>query len=184
MRGASGGGVIVYPIGASGQVLVLEAVAVEHLLAHRQFHWWQKEAGGQLFARFSGGRILVERATGPRPSDRRTRTSYQPDAVAEQREIDEMHTVGLHYVGDWHTHPQAVPTPSPPDLQSLSECVRKSKHGLNGFVLIVVGRSAAPDGLHVSVHDGAVGYPLSPIEPAATPRSPEGDLRKPRIRMI
>lgn len=142
-----------YPIGTSGQVLVLTDAVADHLRRHRQRHWYQKEAGGQLFARFSGGEILVEEATGPRKTDRRTRTSYVPDRRAEQAEILERHSRGLHYVGDWHTHPEHLPEASAPDATSIAESVAKSKHELNGFVLIVVGRSEPPAGFHVSIHN-------------------------------
>lgn len=153
---------IVFPIGSSGQVLAFQPGVIAHVMAHRQIHWWQSEAGGQLFARFTDNQILVSEATGPRPGDRRTRWSYRPDARAEQREIDQMHALGLHYIGDWHTHPQAEPVPSLPDFESIAECVRKSTHNLNGFVLMVVGQAAAPIGLNVSIHDGIIGHQLSP----------------------
>jgi integrative and conjugative element protein (TIGR02256 family) len=80
--------------------------------------------------------------------------SYRPDRRAEQKEIRERHTRGLHYVGDWHTHPSPKPTPSSLDYLSMQDMVRASAHRLNGFVLIVVGTLSAPEGLHVSVNDG------------------------------
>ena len=74
----------------------------------------------------------------------------------------ERQTLGLHYVSDWHTHPEPVPRPSPLDAVSIAECVKKSRHLLNGFVLVVVGQAEPPVGLHVLVHDGTVGFPLVP----------------------
>jgi len=145
--------VIEYPIGTSGQVLVFTGPVIDHLRRHRQLRWYQREAGGQLFARFDGGRIMVEEATGPWKGDRRTRMSYVPDRRAEQAEILERHARGLHYVGDWHTHPEALPGPSRPDTSSIAECVAKSKHDLNGFVLVVVGLAEPPAGFHVSIHN-------------------------------
>ena len=153
---------IEYPIGSSGQVIVL-ADAVLHCFARsRQLRRSQTEAGGQLFARFDASRIIVEEATGPRPSDRRTRTSFVPDRTAEQQEILDRHVKGLHYVGDWHTHPDSCPIPSSVDLSSIAECVLKSEHTLNGFVLIIVGQNEPPDGLHVSIHDGSAFHRLMP----------------------
>lgn len=143
---------IQYPIGTSGQVLILTDPVVEHLRHHRQWHRYKREAGGQLFARFDGGQIIVEEATGPRRTDRRTRTSYVPDRRAEQAEILERHMRGLHYVGDWHTHPQALPEPSRPDAISIAESVAKSTHDLHGFVLVVVGQAEPPAGFHVSIN--------------------------------
>ncbi len=142
-----------YPIGHSGQVLVLTEGVVRKFRRYRQRRWYQREAGGQLFARLSLSRVFVEEATGPRRTDRRTRTSYVPDRAAEQREIDSRHADGLHYVGDWHTHPEPVPGLSGLDIASISESVRRSTHALNGFLLLIVGQAEPPSGLLVSVHD-------------------------------
>ena len=142
-----------YPIGSSGQVLVLPEEIVRKFRRYRQKRWYQREAGGQLFARLSLSRIVIGEATGPRRTDRRTRTSYVPDRAAEQREINSRHADGLHYVGDWHTHPEMVPRPSGLDIASISDSVRKSTHALNGFLLVIVGQAEPPDGLLVSVHD-------------------------------
>ena len=147
-----------YPIGSSGQVVVLPEEVVQKLRRYRQKRWCQREAGGQLFARLSLSRIVIEEATGPRRTDRRTRTSYVPDRAAEQREIDSRHAEGLHYVGDWHTHPEPVPGPSGLDIASISESVRKSTHALNGFLLVIVGQAEPPGGLFVSVHDRFGGF--------------------------
>lgn len=146
-----------YPIGSSGQVLVLPEEVVRKFRRYRQKRWYQREAGGQLFARISLSRIVIEEATGPRRTDRRTRTSYVPDRAAEQREINSRHADGLHYVGDWHTHPEMLPGPSGLDIVSISESVRKSTHALNGFLLVIVGQAEPPSGLLVSVHDGCGG---------------------------
>ena len=127
---------------------------MEHLKRYQQKRKLQREAGGQLFARFDGLRIIVEEATGPRSRDRRTRTSYTPSRFAEQREIDTRYKRGLHYIGDWHTHPEKIPSPSITDIRSIDDCVSKSEHSLNGFILIVVGSAKPPGGFHISLHDG------------------------------
>src|SRR5690606_10810567 len=95
-------------------------------------------SGGQLFARLAPPIIEIVEATGPRPTDRRGRTSYEPDPHAEQLEIEARHRQGLHFVGDWHTHPERCPVPSVRDLISITDCVRRSRHHLSGFVLLVV----------------------------------------------
>lgn len=160
MRSASN--VIEFPIGTSGQVIVLTDEVLSHLLRHRQVGRRSLEAGGQLFARIEDNRIVVVEATGPRASDRRSRTSYLPDRAAERAEIATRHAAGLHFVGDWHTHPDGEPKPSGRDLESMTECFKKSVHQLNGFILILVGLTPPPEGLHLSVHDGCGHYRLSP----------------------
>jgi integrative and conjugative element protein (TIGR02256 family) len=147
--------VIEYSIAGSGQTLVFSDAVIEHVLSNRQTKAGDREAGGQLFARVSRYEIYIAEATGPRTSDRRTRLSYRPDRKLEQAEIDESQRKGLVFVGDWHTHPELMPEPSTQDLVSISECFRKSSHHLNAFLLVVVGETAAPKDLHVSLHDSA-----------------------------
>lgn len=162
---------IVYPIGSSGQRVVLTDGVIDHFLKHRQLKWWQAESGGQLFARIEWPEIVIVEATGPRATDRRTRTSYLPDRNAEKREIVERHNRGLHFVGDWHTHPTLLPQPSGQDLVSMAECFARSTHNLNGFLMVIVGRGMPPDALHVSIHDGTEHHRLIALDqfPDQTP---------------
>ncbi|MBL8725533.1 MAG: Mov34/MPN/PAD-1 family protein [Planctomycetes bacterium] len=159
---------IEYSVGSSSQILVLTDHVLAHFREHRQVRWRSKEAGGQIFARIDGLRIVICEATGPRLSDRRGWNSYVPDRRAEQVEITSRHKLGLEYVGDWHTHREDVPEPSETDVQNIGECVRRSKHELRGFLLIVVGRANPPLGLHVSMHDGKVLSELRPRLPGSS----------------
>ncbi len=144
-------GVIEYTIGSSGQTLVLTDPVIEHLMRHRQIDPGSREAGGQLFARFDGNIIRIERATGPRPSDRRSLMAFVPNRLAERREIKRLFKEGLHYVGDWHTHPEPRPSPSQTDIESFQEMFRKSRHKLASFVMVIVGTATAPEGLFVGL---------------------------------
>jgi integrative and conjugative element protein (TIGR02256 family) len=157
--------VIEYRVGRSSQVLIFNEGVIEHFRWYRQLRWYHREAGGQLFARFNDCYILIEEATGPRRTDRRTRTSYVPNRRAEQIEIFDRHRRGLHYVGDWHTHPEEFPRPSFLDDASIAECVKKSHHVLNGFVLVIVGQAEPPTGLHASLHDGTAAFTLVRMSP-------------------
>lgn len=129
--------------GEMGELAVSPA-ALDHLLRHRQHHRWNAEAGGQLFATVAHGVVSIETATGPHIGDRRARFSFVPNRHSERQEIAAMHARGLHYVGDWHTHPEANPMPSDIDCGSMSETVAKSGHELAGLLLIVVGTGDAP----------------------------------------
>lgn len=160
---------IVYPIGTSGQRIIIEDSVIEHLLQHRQRRWYQTEAGGQLFARIEGDCLRVVEATGPRRTDRRTRSGYYPDRKAEQDEIAERHPKGSHFIGDWHTHRDTKPHPSESDLSSMADCFARSEHSLNGFLLLIVGTSEPPGGIYASLHDGKSHYVLPVLsEPPAS----------------
>ena len=140
-----------YSVTGSDEVLTLTDTVTAHFDRHRQLAANSDEAGGQLFARFDGRATLVQRSTGPRRSDRRTRLTFLPNRLAERREIKRLFRVGLHYVGDWHTHPEVRPSPSQLDIDSSRELVRLSQHELMGLVLIIVGTDPSPEGLFVSI---------------------------------
>jgi integrative and conjugative element protein (TIGR02256 family) len=142
-----------YPIGESGQVLSLDQNVLDHFLKWRQLNPKTPEAGGQLFGVVQGQCIQIKQATGPRCSDRRGRFSFIADRLAERREISALHKSGLHYFGDWHTHPQSIPTPSGTDISSMADLFARSKHELNAFLMVIVGTAGFPDGLHVSLHE-------------------------------
>jgi integrative and conjugative element protein (TIGR02256 family) len=154
-------------------MIILSDHVLEQFDSSRQRKPGLAEAGGQLFASLADGHIRIEKATGPRNSDKRGRTHFQPDRRAEQKEITTMHASGLHYVGDWHTHPEPVPTPSATDLRSMRECVSKSRHELNAFIMIIVGTDPSPRGLNVSLHgmSDMVLDAESRTEPVSPPRN-------------
>jgi integrative and conjugative element protein (TIGR02256 family) len=155
-----------YLIGTSGQSLFFTPKVLAHFRRHQQRRFFEREAGGQLFATLVNNEITIVEATGPRRTDQRSRCSYIPDRTEEQREIVERHALGLHFIGDWHTHPEHHGRPSPTDLSSIGETVRKSRHNLNGFVLVVVGYSTLPASMHVSVHDGDREFELEFVDSA------------------
>jgi len=141
------------PLGDSGELVILTDAVLGYFRRHQQQHKRDTEAGGQLFGRIREKIITIEEATGPRRSDIRSRHSYIPDRNAEQREINDRFPSGLHFIGDWHTHPEPFPYPSGTDLDNMRECVKKSRRAVSGFLLIIVGTAPLPSGLHASLHD-------------------------------
>lgn len=131
----------------------LSASVLAHFEKHKQHRWHSCEAGGQLFAYSDNSKITkILDATGPRRTDRRSFISYIPDRNSERIEIAERYTHGLHFVGDWHTHRQLMPSPSFTDDRSMRDLVRLSTHELAGFIMVIVGQAEFPQGLHVSFH--------------------------------
>jgi integrative and conjugative element protein (TIGR02256 family) len=110
------------------------------------------EVGGQLFGAIDNNKIIVSLATGPRDEDKKSRFRLVVCRKSEQREIGTLFKKGLHYLGDWHTHPEASPSPSRLDLQSMQECFRKSKHKHGAFLMAIVGNGDQDSWLWVSLH--------------------------------
>ena len=142
---------ISYPIGHSGQVVVFADPVLAHFDRHRQIRVDSPEAGGQLFARFDGDIIRIEHASGPRSSDQRGPKVFIPNRIAERHEIRRVFKDGLHYVGDWHTHPEPTPSPSQIDIQSFREMYQNSRHGLASFLMVIVGTSSDENGIYVAL---------------------------------
>ena len=132
--------------------IVIEEGALDAMRAHRQAGCFSKEAGGQLFARINKTGWTIAEATGPRPSDKRSRFGFVPDRAAEQVEIADRFRLGLHYVGDWHTHPERRPKPSGTDMESIRSTVRSSRHELPWFLMLILGNDDRVDSFWLSAH--------------------------------
>lgn len=154
---------IIYRARSSGQSVVLSDDVLAHLSCYRQVDPAAEEGGGQLFATFQTGAVVLEKATGPRSSDRRSRFWFHPNRQAERREIKQQFKLGRHYVGDWHTHPERMPRPSGQDIASFHDLFRNSRHGLANFVMIIVGTLDPPEGLYVGLFDHKHTIELDPL---------------------
>lgn len=135
-----------------GTAVILSPEVVVHFEANRQLGKIKTEVGGQLFANFVKNEVHVIRATGPNPADKRGWAWFKPDQRQQNIEIKRLFDKRLHFVGDWHTHPESEPSPSGRDIESMRECFERSHHQLKAFVMIIVGRARFPKGLWVSLH--------------------------------
>ena len=133
--------------GGAGIILTDQVLAI--MQQYRQITEEDREAGGQLFARFQGQDTIIVEATPPRPSDRRTHMRFRPNRKQQQQEINERYDRGLHFVGDWHTHPELFPRPSAEDFASMEDCYKRSIHELRAFILVIVGTAQTPGGVSV-----------------------------------
>jgi integrative and conjugative element protein (TIGR02256 family) len=128
--------------------------AIKKLLRHRQHNARTSERGGQLFGATTPDRFVVLEATGARRGDAATPTSYVIDRKAAQSEIDARYPHGLHFVGDWHTHPVESPSPSSRDVRSMRNLYRTSRHGMGALMMLIVGTSDNASDWHCSLHNG------------------------------
>jgi integrative and conjugative element protein (TIGR02256 family) len=137
-----------------GVTIIFSPEVIKHFSLHRQIERIY-EIGGQLFACFlPTGEVLIEKITGPREADTKLLNFFKPNKRLEQQEIDSLFKEGYHYVGDWHTHPEKLPSPSSEDINNIGNIFRKSRHSLNHFILVIVGQEEAPNGLYVGIHNG------------------------------
>lgn len=57
----------------------------------------------------------------------------------------------FNYIGEWHSHPSFVPSPSPRDDASMREIVEDPKVGAN-FVVLLIVKLESPHEMASSVH--------------------------------
>lgn len=136
----------------SEQRLVLMPSVLETFSHFRQMHG-EPEGGGLLFAKFEFPIIRILSATKPHRTDVRWRTLFIPNRILQRRVVKGHFKEGLHFVGEWHTHPEPDPRPSNLDLRSMRDAFLKSTHELNYFVTIIIGNRPDKLALWVSIHD-------------------------------
>jgi integrative and conjugative element protein (TIGR02256 family) len=100
------------------------------------------EAGGLLMGRYllSGEGVIVDAVTTPGPGDTRFRTSFfrsqrwhQAKLLQAWQETAQTCT----YLGEWHTHPQAIPEPSRQDRATWQRKLVHDQYGESLFFLVV-----------------------------------------------
>lgn len=107
------------------------------------------EAGGILLGTVHGRNMLVENATLPTPQDKRTRYGFERLAHGHQQLALERwnSTQGLvRYLGEWHTHPEAHPTPSSLDRSEWKRGAR-SRKDLRPALCVIIGQQTLFVGL-------------------------------------
>ena len=139
----------IFGIESDGPSVILTEKAVESMVRYRQISINSDEAGGQLFAKFEGCNTIIVEATKPKALDRRSRYGFIPSQWLQRMEIRSQYKLGNHFVGDWHTHPQPIPSPSGEDVKSMVDCYRKSRHELKAFLMVIVGMAETPENLFV-----------------------------------
>lgn len=144
---------LLWALGQGGGTLTISAEALGTMLSFQQVSRGDKEAGGQLFAKFIGADVHILEATAPSQLDARGRFSFRPSRLLQRRQITESYARGLHFVGDWHTHPEVYPTPSREDIANMQDCFRRSIHELQAFFMIILGTAPPPEGCYVGLLD-------------------------------
>lgn len=124
----------------------------------------QPENGGLLFAEFILPEIRIIDVSHPTKKDIKRKYEFIPDQKYQQIEIYKKFCAGLHFVGEWHTHPQRYPLPSYIDINSMRDSYIKSNKELNYFLMIIIGNSKDFGNAWVSIHNGETYLKLYPIE--------------------
>ncbi len=126
------------PHATAGFVLLNSAVA-ERLLTYRQVETGSKEAGGILLGFRRGPHLEITDLTTPLRRDVRKRVffdrrdpGHERYALKQWKDSNKM----IDYVGEWHSHPEAVSEPSAFDMKEWRALLRSHRPIL---LFLVVG---------------------------------------------
>jgi len=128
-----------------GHRLEITSEALSLMLTYRQDTEAQPEAGGVMLGRFmrDGGDIIVDRVTEPMAGDRRSRNRFFRSQASHQDVITaEWEASGgiRTYIGEWHTHPEMVPTPSNTDVRDWRRRLRRDVFHGDALRFVIVGQ--------------------------------------------
>ncbi|WP_082401871.1 Mov34/MPN/PAD-1 family protein [Achromobacter dolens] len=129
---------------------------------YRQRFFWQPESGGILLGRRRGKHLEVMLATGPSHKDRRSTFSFVREADWHAELAEQAWRQGgkkIDYLGEWHTHPQRVPTPSIIDRREWRKLILQRPDSTSILVVVVGTKS-----IHAELISGIQEKVLLPLE--------------------
>jgi integrative and conjugative element protein (TIGR02256 family) len=127
-----------------GQLLVVAEEALLTIKSFQQHGPLSHEAGGMLLGRVLLGSndMIIDRATTPSPNDKRGRFFFFRSRGAAQKEVVEAwkQSAGtINYLGEWHTHPEKIPTPSCKDRRNWIKITKQAHYSENVLFFLIAG---------------------------------------------
>jgi integrative and conjugative element protein (TIGR02256 family) len=152
------------------QTLEFSQAVIDTFLKYRQSPGMD-EAGGILLGNvYTTSHTIVEAATTPGSLDRAGPYYFERSRAAAQAVVNSSWRESggvLIYLGEWHTHLAASPTPSRRDRAMIRNMLRQTEMAIDCLVLVVVGTENA----WVGIDDGRRLAKLSPCydQPSSCP---------------
>jgi integrative and conjugative element protein (TIGR02256 family) len=127
---------------ADGPRIKLTAEVVTRLQQYAQHAPDAAEAGGVLLGRYlsDSDDVVVDDITEPMQGDKRGRYFFHRAQKAHQKAIEQAWRASngtRTYLGEWHTHPEALPTPSCVDTCDWRRKLRQDQYFERLFFFIV-----------------------------------------------
>lgn len=121
-------------------LVVIFSEVVEILLSYRQLAKASPESAGVIIGERRGMHLVIRTVSVPSDADLRSRFEVNRISKHHQEKVDTAFRESngtWQYLGEWHTHPEDVPSPSMTDYSSWN----KYLHSPDPLILIIVGRT-------------------------------------------
>lgn len=129
----------------AGGILQFSADAEDVLESFRQLRSENPESGGLLLGRIllNNRDLIIDRVTPPTKDDTASRFFFfRPLKLAQRIVVTAWRRSRRtqNYLGDWHSHPEDHPTPSPKDIANWQRIKSRSKVSTDELFFVIVGR--------------------------------------------
>ena len=123
--------------------LIIRKPVLENFNKYEQYSG-RKESGGILLGKVYSSYVSIERISTPSLCDRVGRYFFVRSKIPAQRTINRLWSNSngsTIYLGEWHTHPETNPRPSPQDRAMISNCLQSTKMEIDFLFLVIIGCS-------------------------------------------
>ena len=125
--------------------VVFTEEVIKVLDRHKQCNYTQHEAGGILLGKVYNDLIIIDQISEPSIKDRSGRFYFIRNVKRAQSIVDRAwkESNGERiYLGEWHTHPEDIPTPSRDDKLLLKNMLKHSRMEINFLFMFIIGRNS------------------------------------------
>lgn len=115
----------------------------ETIFKHKQTKCWHAESGGVIVGRFiNEADYIFDDVTTPSIYDVRSRFKFFRRSEIHQDFVNNVWSRsggGVNYLGEWHTHPEMIPTPSFTDEQNWRKIAKRVIFEGDVLFFLIVG---------------------------------------------
>ncbi|MFN0139986.1 MAG: Mov34/MPN/PAD-1 family protein [Pyrinomonadaceae bacterium] len=130
----------------NGGIIYISSDPLEELLSFRQLENSTPESGGMILGRIirDSNDVVIDEITTPDKADKKSRFSFFRRRENAQRQVKKAWSKSKGtclYLGEWHTHPEDVPSPSTTvDIPNWNRIAERAIYEQDFLVFLIVGR--------------------------------------------
>ena len=101
----------------------------------------QHETGGILIGAYNADHstAILKKITGPPPDSRHGSNWFERGLQGLQKLLNSLWSVGEYYLGEWHFHPHASPSPSFQDISQMKSISNAGTYRCPEPILLIIG---------------------------------------------
>lgn len=118
------------------------------------------ETGGILIGKYTNNNTIAEIifVVGPPPDSKHGKYSFERGIVGLKEMLESLWFDGYFYVGEWHTHPKASPSPSGADLIQMKAISKAAQYKCPEPILLILGGTSDNYNLFVGIFNKKGAY--------------------------